>query len=169
MIWNQHPWDTMCTNIQTKRKTLNFWAQICLKVDFGVKISKIKVLIRYHHPWDITCTNFQTNFEFMGPNLPKNRFSGQNFKNLRLDSDSANLRYCVCQFSNKTGNFEFLGRNLLKNGVWSQNFKNLSLDLESASLWYYVYQFWDKTDNFEFLGQIYLKVDFGVKISKIKV
>ena len=92
------------------------------------------------------------NFEFLGPNLPKNGFWGQNFKNLSLDSESASLRYYVHQFSDKTDNFEFLGPNLPKNGFWGQNFKNLSLDLESASLRYYVHQFSDKTDNFEFFG-----------------
>ena len=39
-IQNQHPWDTMCTNFQTKQTTLNFWAQICPKMNFGVRISK---------------------------------------------------------------------------------------------------------------------------------
>ena len=39
------------------------------------------------------------NFDFLGPNLPKNEFCGQNFKNLSLDSESASLRYCVYQFS----------------------------------------------------------------------
>ena len=46
-------------------------------------------------------------FEFLGPNLPKNRFWGQNFKNLSLDSKSASLRYYVHQFSDKTDIFEF--------------------------------------------------------------
>ena len=32
----------MCTNFQTKRRTLNFWAQICPEMGFGVKISKIE-------------------------------------------------------------------------------------------------------------------------------
>ena len=54
------------------------------------------------------------NFEFLGPNFPKNRFWGQNFKNLSLDSESASLRYYVHQFSDKTDNFEFFGLNLGK-------------------------------------------------------
>ena len=29
----------MCTNFQTKRRTLNFWTQICPKMHFGVEIS----------------------------------------------------------------------------------------------------------------------------------
>ena len=47
------------------------------------------------------------NFEFLGPNLSKNNFWGQNFKNLSLDSKSASLRYYVHQFSDKTDIFEF--------------------------------------------------------------
>ena len=42
-IWNQHPWDTVCTNLQIKQRTLNFWAQIFPKMDFGVGISKVKI------------------------------------------------------------------------------------------------------------------------------
>ena len=51
------------------------------------------------------------NFEFLGPNLPKNGFWRQNFKNLNLDLESASVRYYVYQFSDKTDNFEFLGPN----------------------------------------------------------
>ena len=105
----------------------------------------------------------------MGPNLPKNEFWGQNFKNLSLDSESASLRYYVHQFSDKTDNFDFLGPNLPKNGFWGQNFKNLSLDSESASLRCYVYQFSDKTDNLEFLDPNLPKNIFlGSKFQKSK-
>ena len=38
---NQHPWGIICTNFQTKWTTLNFWAQMYPKIDFGVGISKI--------------------------------------------------------------------------------------------------------------------------------
>ena len=76
------------------------------------------------------------NFQFLGPNLPKKEFCGQNFKNLNLDLQSASLRYYVYQFSDIRDNFEFLDSNLPKNGFWGQNFKNLSLDAESASLRY---------------------------------
>ena len=58
------------------------------------------------------------NFESLGPNLAKNGFCGQNFKNLGRDSESASLRYYVYQFSDKTDNFHFLGPNLAKNGFW---------------------------------------------------
>ena len=52
------------------------------------------------------------NFDFLGPNLSKIEFWGQNFKNLSLDLESTSLRYYVHQFSDKTDNFEFLGPNL---------------------------------------------------------
>ena len=115
------------------------------------------------------------NFDFLGPNLPKNGFWGRNFKNLSLDSESASLRYYVYQFSDKTDNFEFLGPNLPKNGFWGRNFKSLSLDSESASLRYYVHQFSDKTNNFEFLGPNLPKNGFwvlylsGFRISTSKI
>ena len=54
------------------------------------------------------------NFEFLGPNLPKNGFWGWNFKNLSLDSESAPPRYLVSQFSVKMDNFGFFGLNLGK-------------------------------------------------------
>ena len=92
------------------------------------------------------------NFEFLGPNLPKNKFWGQNFKNPSLDSESASLTYYDYQFLDKTDNFDFFGPNLPKNGFTGWNFKNLSLDSESGSLRYWVHQFPDKTDSFEFLG-----------------
>ena len=58
------------------------------------------------------------NFEFLGPNLPKNEFGSQNLKNLSLDSESASLRYYDYQFLDKTDSFEFLGANLPKNRFW---------------------------------------------------
>ena len=41
-IWNQYRWDAMCTNFQTKQTTLNFWAQICPKMDIGLDSQKSK-------------------------------------------------------------------------------------------------------------------------------
>ena len=72
------------------------------------------------------------NFEFLGPNLPKNGFWCQNFKSLSLDFESASLRYYALQFSDKADNFEFLGLNLPKIEFWGRNFKSLSLDSGSA-------------------------------------
>ena len=45
------------------------------------------------------------NFEFLGPNLPKNEFWGRNFKNLSLDLGSTRPIYHECQFSVKVDNF----------------------------------------------------------------
>ena len=69
------------------------------------------------------------NFDFLGTNLPKNGFWGQNFKNISLDSESASLRYYEYQFSDIRDNLKFLDPNLPKNGFWGRNLKNLSLDL----------------------------------------
>ena len=90
------------------------------------------------------------NFGFLGPNLSKNHFWGQNFKNLSLNSESASFRYYVHQFSDKTYDFEFLGSNLPKNGFWGRNFKNLSVDSESTPQIDNVCQFSVKMDNFRF-------------------
>ena len=54
------------------------------------------------------------NFDFLGPNLPKNGFLDQNFKNLSLDFESAPPRYHVSQFSVKIDNFDIFGLNLGK-------------------------------------------------------
>ena len=50
------------------------------------------------------------NFDFFGPNLPKNEYWVQNFKNLSPDSESALPRYHAYQFSVKTDNFDFLAQ-----------------------------------------------------------
>ena len=67
-------------------------------------------------------SNKTDNFEFLGPNLPKNKFWGRNIKNLSLDLESASMRYCVHHFLDKTDNFEFFGPNLPKNGFWGSEF-----------------------------------------------
>ena len=92
------------------------------------------------------------NFDFFGPNSPKNEFWGRIFEILSLDSESAPPIYHDCQFSGKTNNFEFFSPNLPKNGFWSRNFEILSLDSESAPPIYHECQFSGKTDNFEFFG-----------------
>ena len=133
----------MCTNFKLKRTTLTFLGQICptrklgfqiLETNFGIRISILEIPC-------VPISDKVGNFEFLGPNLPKNGFWGCNFKNLSLDSESASLRYYRHQFSDKTDNFEFLGLNLPKNGFWGQNFKNVSLNLQSAPPKYYVCQF----------------------------
>ena len=109
------------------------------KSGFGIRILEILCVPIFRH---------RDNFEFLGPNLPKNGFWGQNFKNLSLDLESVSLRYYEYQFSDKTDNFEFLDPNLPKNGFWGRNFKNLSLDSESTPPIYHVCQFSVKMDNF---------------------
>ena len=78
-------------------------------MDLGLKIQKTNVGIRMiiH---EILCVQFSgkmDNFHFFGPNLPKNGFWDQNFKNLTVDLESAPLKYQVCQFSGKTDKPEF--------------------------------------------------------------
>ena len=140
----------MCVNFQAKRTTLTFLTQICPKRKLGFEIHKTNVGIRINTlRYQVYQFSDKTdNFEFLGPNLPKNGFWGRNFKNLSLDLESASLRYYVHQFSDKTDNFEFLGPNLPKNGFWGRNFKNLSLDSESTPPKYHVCQFSVKMDNF---------------------
>ena len=53
-------------------------------------------------------------FDFLGPNLPKNKSWGRNFKNLSLHLKSAPPIYHVCQFSVKMDSFKFFGLNLGK-------------------------------------------------------
>ena len=69
--------------------------------------------LRYHVYQFSDKTN---NFNLLGPNLPKNEFWSQNFKNLSLDLESASLGYHVYQFLDIRDNFEFLGPNLPKDG-----------------------------------------------------
>ena len=62
------------------------------------------------------------NFDFLGPNLPKNEFWSWNFKNLSLDSEATPPRYHVSQFSVKMDNFECFGLNLGKLPSYMQYF-----------------------------------------------
>ena len=54
------------------------------------------------------------NFDFFGPNFPRNGFWGLNFKNLSPDFESVPPSYHRCQFPVKIDNFEFFGLNLGK-------------------------------------------------------
>ena len=112
----------MCANLQTKQTTLTFLAQICPKMNLGLEIQKTNVGIRIIILGTLWVPIFRqnNNFDFFCPNLPKNKFWGQNFKNLSADSESAPPRYHVCQFSAKTDNFEFFHQNLgkLPNYMW---------------------------------------------------
>ena len=68
------------------------------------------------------------NFEFLGPNLPKNGFWGLNFKNLSLDSKSAPAIYHECQFSVKMDNCYFFGLNFGKLPNYVQYFGSNIVD-----------------------------------------
>ena len=139
----------MRTNFQLKRTAVTFLAQICPKSKLGFEIQEANVGITIS-TLEIPCEPIfrMDNFEFLGPNLTKNGFRDWNFKNLSLDLETASLRYCVHQCSDKTDNFEFLGPNLSKNGFWGWDFKSLSLDSESTPPKYHVCQFLVKIDNF---------------------
>ena len=54
------------------------------------------------------------NFDFFGPNLPKNGLWGSTFKKLSPDLDSAPPSSLAGQFLFKIDNFEFLALNLGK-------------------------------------------------------
>ena len=98
----------MCTNFDTKWTTLNFWPQICAKIDYGEQTFKSLSLDSKSASLrccEQQCSDKTDNFEFSGRNLPKYEFWDRNLKNLSLDSESASLRYCVHQFSDKTDNF----------------------------------------------------------------
>ena len=139
----------MCVNFQLKRTNLTSLAQICPKRKLRFEIQKTNVGIRISI-FEIPCVPiFRQNGQLwlFGPKFAQNGFWVQNFKNLSLDLESASLRYCEHQFSDKTDNFEFLGPNLHKNGFWGWNFKNLSLDSESTPPIYHLCQFLVKMDN----------------------
>ena len=68
------------------------------------------------------------NFDFFGPNLPKNGFWGRNFENLSPDTESALPRYHVCQFSGKTDNFDFFDLNLGKLPNYVQYFGSYNVE-----------------------------------------
>ena len=63
----------MCTNFKTKLTTLNFWAQIFPKMDFGVEISKILVWIWNQHPWDTCAPIFRQNGWTLGSEFQKSK------------------------------------------------------------------------------------------------
>ena len=84
-----------------------FWPKFAQKWILGSKFQKSKsgFGIRILEILGAPIFRQTNNFEFLGPNLPKNRFWGRNFKNLSLDSESAPPIYHACQFSVKMDNF----------------------------------------------------------------
>ena len=103
-------------NFQAKRTTLTVLAQISPKIDFWLQIQKtnagIRISISRYHLRQFSSK--KDNFDFFGPNLPKNGSWGRNFKNLCLDWKSTPPIHHVCQFSVKVDNFKFFGLNLGK-------------------------------------------------------
>ena len=93
-------------------------------------------------------------FEFLGPNLPKIGFWGQNLKSLKSGFGISVLEIIFAPIfrQNRQDNFEYLGSNLPKIGFWGRNFRNLSLNLESTPPMYHVCQFSFKMVNFWFFG-----------------
>ena len=73
---------------------------------FGISFSKIPCVTIFFGKTD--------NFDFFSPNLPKNEFWGENFKNLSPDLETAPRTYHVCQFLVKAESVEFFGLNLGK-------------------------------------------------------
>ena len=66
----------MCANIQAKQTTLTFLTEICPKMVFWLEMQKTNAEIRMSI-LKIPCVPIfgQTdNFDFFGPNLPKNGF-----------------------------------------------------------------------------------------------
>ena len=78
----------MHASFQTKQTTLTFLAQICRKIDIGLEIQKTNVGIRISilKTSCVPLLGKTNNFDFFNPTLPKNKFWGQNFKNLSADS-----------------------------------------------------------------------------------
>ena len=77
------------------------------KTNFGIRISIFEIL-------GVPISGKTDNFDFFGPNSPKDGFWGRNFEKLNPDAESAPPRYHVCQFSGKTDNFETFCLNLGK-------------------------------------------------------
>ena len=156
----------MCANFGEKGAALTFSTQICPKLDFGIKISKIQVRIWNLHFQDATCANLplkQTTLTFLIQICPK-RILG-----FEIQKNNVAIRICIlvipcAPIFRRNKHFWFLGPNLPKNRFLGQNFKNLNLDPESGSLRYYKHQFFRQNLQFWLFGH---KFAFGVRISKI--
>ena len=85
------------------------------------------------------------NFDFFGPNLPKNGFWGRSFKNLSPDLESAPPRYHVCQFSIKMNNFEIFSLNLEKLDSYLRYFGSNKVE-DVAESWVEAEMSWVKVD-----------------------
>ena len=139
----------MCASFQEKRKTLTFSTQICLKLNFGVRISKIKVRIRNLHFQGTMCVNFQlkrTTLTCFAQIFPKRELG------FDIHKTNVGIRISICETPSvpifrQNGQLWIFVSNLPKNGFWGQNFKNLSLDSKSAPPVNHVCQFSVKMNN----------------------
>ena len=113
-----------------KRTTLTFLAQISLKMDLVQEVQQ-SGSSRYHL---CQLSGKMDNFNLFGPNLPKNRFCGRNFKNLSPDSESPLPRYHLYQFSVKMDSFEFFGQNLGKLPSYVRYFGSNDVECVAGSL-----------------------------------
>ena len=105
----------MCAYFQAKQTAMTFLAQICSKMDLGLKTRKSSVRIRINSRYYMCqFSGKMDNFDFFHPNLPNNGFWHLNFKYLSADLESATPRYHVCQFSVKLDSFEIFYLNLGK-------------------------------------------------------
>ena len=105
----------MCNYIR-RNKQFHFLGLNIPKMDLGLEVEKTNVGTRISI-LNISVCQFSVkmgNFDFFGPNLPKNEFWSRNFKNLSPDSESAPPRYHECQFSVKMDDFELFDLNLGK-------------------------------------------------------
>ena len=102
-----------------------FLAQICPKKDLGLETEKSNVGTKINIVETVCQFSAKLdNFDFFGPNLPKNGFWGRSFKNLSPDSEYVLPRYHMYQFSVKTDSFDFFGPNLPKKEITIWNSEN---------------------------------------------
>ena len=109
------------------------------------------------------------NFDFLGPNLPKNGFWDQNFKNLSLDSESASLRCYVHQFSDKFAQKWILGSEFQKSksgfGISILEILCAPIFRQNGQLWIFLPKFAQKW----FLGSKFQKSKSGFGISILEI
>ena len=139
-VWirNQHPWHTTSTNFQTKRTTLNFWAQICQKWILGSKIQKSKPGFGIRILEILGTPIFRQNRQLwiFGPKFAQKRILGSKFQKPKSGFGINILDILRVPIFRQNGQLWTFGPKFAKNGFWGQRFKNLSLDLESGSLKY---------------------------------
>ena len=138
----------MSTFFRTKGTTLTFWAQICPKINVGVKISKIEVWIGNQHPWYLCAPIFRQNGQLwmFGPKFAQQWILGSRFKNLSLDSESTPPIYHACQFSVKMENFWFFRLNLGKLPNYMQYMVQILLRVWQRARWRLKWAGWRWTE-----------------------